>query len=141
MLEDLPGPLIFGLMCSVNKEFGRDVHVRPPKGADLEAGRAANKIRYSGVVTSAEQLTNVPVTWCPDMIFFGRMWAEGRSLNELLLTLDSKTDISGDLVGAFRRAKDLIGQLKLVYADDPTRAQMLGDLIRAVSRDEVLVVD
>lgn len=141
MLEDLSGPLIFGLMCSVNKEFGRDVRVRPAKGADLEAGRAANKIRYSGVVTSAEQLTNVQVTWCPDMIFFGRSWAEGRSLGELLLTLDSKTDISGDLVGAFRRAKDLIGQLKMVYADDPTRAQMFGDLIRTVSRDEVLVVD
>ena len=35
----------------------------------------------------------------------------------------------------------LIGQLKMVYADDPTRAQMFGDLIRTVSRDEVLVVD
>ncbi len=141
LLEDLDLGLLFGLMCSVNKEFGRDVRLRPLKGADLTLAREANKVRLGPVVTGAEALTNTPVTWCPDMIPFGRMWAEGRSLSEMMLTIDSPTDISGDLVGAFRRAKDLVGQLKSVHADDPTRAAALAELIRKVSRDEVLVVD
>jgi superfamily II RNA helicase len=141
LLEDISMPLLFGLLCSVNKEFGRDVRLRPIKGADLALARDANKIRHDKVVTGAEALTTIAVTWCPDMIPFGRMWAEGRSLAELMLTIESTTDISGDLVGAFRRAKDLVGQLKAVYSEDPTRVAALADLIRAVSRDEVLVVD
>ena len=141
LLEGLDLGLLFGLMCSVNKEFGRDVRIRPIKGADLTLAREANKIRHGPVVTGAEQLTSVSVTWCPDMIPFGRMWVEGRSLAEMMLTIDSPTDISGDLVGAFRRAKDLIGQLRGVHTDDPVRAAALADLIRKVSRDEVLVVD
>ncbi|MDP2306349.1 MAG: DEAD/DEAH box helicase [Pseudomonadota bacterium] len=141
MLEDLPLPLLFGLFCSVNKEFGRDVRLRPVKGADLALGREANKLRYSPIVTGAEELTGIGVTWCPDMIPFGRMWAEGRSLPELMTNLESPTDISGDLVGAFRRAKDLVGQLKAVHAGDSDRIAALAELIRSVSRDEVLVVD
>ncbi|MFN7144587.1 MAG: DEAD/DEAH box helicase [Myxococcota bacterium] len=141
LLEELEMPLLFGLLCSVNKEFGRDVRLRPLKGKDLTLAREANKVRFGPVVTGAEQLTNMPVTWCPDMIPFGRMWAEGRSLAEMMLTIDSTTDISGDLVGAFRRAKDLVGQLRMVHKEDPTRASALAELIRAVSRDEVLVVD
>jgi hypothetical protein len=43
------------------------------------------------------------------------------------LNLTSPTDISGDLVGAFRRAKDLAGQLIDVWADDPGRVAMLAD--------------
>ncbi len=141
MLEELPLPLLFGLLCSVNKEFGRDVRLRPLKGPDLNLARDANKLRFSPIVTGAEELTGIGVTWCPDMIPFGRMWAEGRSLAEMMLTIESPTDISGDLVGAFRRAKDLVGQLKSVHAEDPTRATALAELIRTVSRDEVLVVD
>lgn len=141
LLEDLDPALLFGLLCAVNKEFGRDVRVRAPKGADLTLARAANKVRFGPVVTGAEGLTSVSVTWCPDMIPFGRLWAEGRSLAELMLLIDSTTDISGDLVGAFRRAKDLVGQLKLVYAEDTHRVAALNELIRKVSRDEVLVVD
>ena len=69
------------------------------------------------------------------------MWAEGMPLAEIMAQIDAPTDISGDLVGAFRRAKDLVGQFKAVYADDSTRAEAMAALIRRVSRDEVLVVD
>jgi hypothetical protein len=75
------------------------------------------------------------------MVPYGRLWAEGRPLSELLEQLDSGADISGDLVGAFRRAKDLIGQLIDVWADDRERVTALKSLLKAVSRDEVLVVD
>ncbi len=142
LIEDMDGATLFGLLCAVNKEFGRDVRVRAKlKGPALEAAKAANKIRMSPVVTGAERLTGFGVTWCPEMIPFGAMWAEGRSFNDCLLFIDSATDMSGDLVGAFRRAKDLIGQLKDVYREDESKREMLAMLLRAVSRDEVLVID
>jgi superfamily II RNA helicase len=141
VLEDLDDKLLFGLLCALNKEFGRDVRVRPLKGADRDLARHANRIRFGPNVTRAEQLTGLGVTWCPDMIPFGRMWAEGRPLAAILLHIDAPTDVGGDLVGAFRRAKDLVGQLRQVYAEDPTRAEAMAALIRSVSRDEVMVVD
>ena len=68
--------------------------------------------------------------------------AEGRALGEILDQIISPTDISGSLVGAFRRAKDLAGQLRGVWQEeDPELASALRDLIRSVSRDEVEVVD
>ncbi len=141
MLEGIDDALLFGLLCAVNKEFGRDVKVRPLKGADKELAKNANKLRHSPTVVRAEEITGQAVCWCPEMIPFGRMWAEGRSLAELLLLVDAPTDIGGDLVGAFRRAKDLVGQLRQVHAEDTSRAEQLAELMRKVSRDEVLVVD
>lgn len=142
VLEDLSGPTLFGLLCAVNKEFGRNVRVRARlQGQALNAARDANKVRMSKTVVEAERITGFGVTWCPEMIPFGAMWAEGRSFNDCLLFIDSETDMSGDLVGAFRRAKDLIGQLKDVYKEDESKQSMLAELLRAVSRDEVLVID
>jgi len=142
MLEAIPPELLFGLLCAVNKEFGRDVHVRmQPRPEVVKLARAAEKVRWSPAVTKAEEVSQIQVTWCPAMIPFGVLWAEGKTFPDLLSRIDSLTDVSGDLVGAFRRAKDLAGQLKDVYADDPARREVLSELIRRVSRDEVLVVD
>ena len=95
----------------------------------------------SEIVLQSEELTKQEVTWDGAMIPFGRWWAEGRSLSELMLNVNSRTDVSGDLVGAFRRAKDLAGQLRGAWAEDPHQKQMLDALIRSVTRDEVEVVD
>jgi superfamily II RNA helicase len=142
VFESLPPDLTFGLLCAVNKEFGRDVTPRERlRGDALRLAKDANKIRFSGPVQKAEQLTGIEVTWCPEMIPYGALWARGQSFAALMLSIDSPTDNSGDLVGAFRRAKDLIGQLKLVYADDPSKREELAKLLSDVSREEVLVVD
>lgn len=142
LLEDITMPLLFGLCCSLNKEFPRDVRLRyKMKGTELTVAREANRIRYGAVVQQAEEMTRMPVTWCPDMIPFGRMWAEGKSLEELSTWLISSTDLTGDLVSAFRRAKDLITQLRSVWRDDHQRRTELTELLRRVTRDEVLVVD
>lgn len=142
LFEDLPMDLAFGLLCSVNKEFGRDVRPREKLyDRSLALAKEANKIRHGPAVTGAEELTGIPVTWCPEMIPYGAAWARGKTFAELIEAIESATDVSGDLVGAFRRAKDLAGQLKLVYADDPSKAEQFAQLIRDVSRDEVLVVD
>jgi hypothetical protein len=111
------------------------------KGQDADIARRGTRIRHSEVVTHAEALTKLEVTWCPDMIAFGRMWAEGKSLEELSRLVVSQTDLTGDLVGAFRRAKDLIQQLRLVWWEDKVKRDELAELLKRVSRDEVLVVD
>jgi superfamily II RNA helicase len=141
LAEEADTNLLFGLLCAVNKEFGRDVRTRPLKGEDLRIAKEAHRIRMGPVVTGAEELTGVSVTWCPDMIPFGRKWAQGRKLAELMDDIHAPTDVSGDLVGAFRRAKDLVGQVRMVVLEDQARAESLSELIRKVSRDEVMVVD
>lgn len=142
VVEDVAPARLFGLLCAVNKEFGRDTKTNLRlRHEDLELAKAADSIRNAAVVRESEAVSGVEVTWCPEMIPYGRAWAEGRSLAALLEQLESGSDISGDLVGAFRRAKDLAGQVMDVYSSDPARAAELRELIRAVSRDEVLVVD
>ena len=54
--------------------------------------------------------------------------------------VSSDTDVSGTLVGAFRRAKDLLTQLRSAWKDIPDNVAMSNALLRAVSRDEVEVV-
>lgn len=74
------------------------------------------------------------------MFELGRRWAAGQSLQDLFYHLSSPTDISGDLITAFRRAKDLVSQLRQVYREDHDRSEELYTLMHAVSRDEVEVV-
>ena len=75
------------------------------------------------------------------MIPIGHWWATGRPLEDILLEVTYQTDISGGLVGAFRRAKELAGQLRGVWSHDVGRVSELDALIRKVTRDEVEVVD
>mgnify|MGYP001591039689 CR=1 FL=1 len=88
-----------------------------------------------------ETIVQYYVTFTPEMIPFGVGWFEGSDLQELMLLIESATDISGDLVSAFRRAKDLCMQLRRVYAEDPFMSEKLREIAKVVSRDEVEVVD
>ena len=141
VLEELPMPVLFGVLCGMCNELPKSVavdQIRQYKGLIREVEGVAR----SDVVFGAAQLTRAPLVWDARMIPFGRWWAEGRSLNELLINVSSHTDVSGELVGAFRRARELGGQLKAVWADiDPGRASEVAALVRSVSRDEVEVVD
>jgi hypothetical protein len=92
------------------------------------------------VVEEAARLTDTPTTFDPSLIPFGRAWANGRALRELTEAIECETDISGDLVSAFRRAKDLAGQLAAVWEADPTRSAAVRALVRRVDRDEVEVI-
>jgi ATP-dependent RNA helicase HelY len=140
LFEGLDSATLFGVFTAMCMELPRGAFTR--LGREFKGlGRSIDRVRHSDMVVSAEQLTRVQVVWDPILIGFGKLWADGRPLNEILLNLQCPTDISGDLVGAFRRAKDLAGQLMGVWADDPSRIAMLRALIRSVSRDEVEVVD
>lgn len=141
VLEPLPVSTLFGVLCGMCQSL--------PRAAQTWAGkefrglaRQIDKVRTSDVVTEAERLTAAEVVWDAQMIPFGKWWAEGRPLAEILLNLQCPTDISGDLVGAFRRARELAGQLKAVWEGlDDGRSAELAALIRTVSRAEVEVVD
>ena len=141
-LDSLTPALIFGALCALSNSFGRTVVVRQrPRGDQAKLARAMRSIRFSEVVRACEQAIGVPVTFTPEMIPFGVGWYEGRDLQDLMTMIESPTDISGDLVSAFRRAKDLSMQMRRVYAEDPFMSDKLREVAKTVSRDEVEVVD
>ncbi len=142
LLDHLEPELIFGALCALSNTFARTVAVRErPRGEMGRLARAMRQIRFGDVVRTCEHAINVAVTFTPEMIPFGVGWYQGRSLNELMLMIDSPTDVSGDLVSAFRRAKDLGMQLRRVYREDPFMSDKLKEIAKTVSRDEVEVVD
>jgi superfamily II RNA helicase len=141
LLEDLSPPRLFGVLCGLTNELPR--HARPTfrvRNEDRELSRRVERIRASDVVVTADDLAGTPSVWDEDVMHLGRGWAEGVPLLDLQDVVRSDTDISGDLVTGFRRAKDLAGQLQTVYRDIPDRANVIAALVRRVSRDEVEVV-
>lgn len=141
-LEQLSPESLFGVLCAVTNELPRRVlRVHRPTREDKELARLVREVRYSDIVVDAEQLTGLPQDCDPDLVPLGRAWARGDALQDVLMLIQSDTDVSGDLITGFRRAKDLAGQLRDVYADVPDMAERLRALIGKVRRDEVEVVD
>lgn len=134
-------PELFGILCAMVNNLPRGVwtaDARRYKGLASRVGR----VRFGDAVTSSEQITRQEVTWDPEMIPFGAWWAEGKPLGEIMAQVQAPTDISGELVSAFRRGRDLAQQLRSVYRlHDPDRAEQITELLRATRRDEVEVVD
>ena len=132
---------LFGLLCALVTELPRNArrcwHVRRQ---DRRLAAHVQRIRFTDLVVDAESLCTNPASWDADMIEIGRRWAEGWTLPEVVALLECPTDISGNLVNAFRRAKDLAGQLRYAYRDDPTMSEALKGIVERVSRDEVEVV-
>lgn len=141
-LESLDPATMFGVFCALTNELPRAAERNVVlKRDDKEVIRAVEAVVFSSLVTGAAEITGSPWTFDADLIPIGRAWAEGKPLQDVLMMVRCPTDISGDLVTGFRRAKDLAGQLRLVYAEMPERAEMFRELVRKVSRDEVEVVD
>ncbi len=142
IFEDLDPATLFGVLCGIVATLPRaaEPNFRPRKG-DKALSRDIAKVLHGDVVTQADEIGGSQTTWTPDYIEIGRAWAEGKSFLDLQLLVVSSTDVSGDMVSALRRGKDLAKQLRDVYAEIPERVDMLSTLIRTVSRDEVEVVD
>jgi superfamily II RNA helicase len=139
VLEDLEPHMLFGVLTGMCTTFPPRVHVLTTK-QQRRLGWKVDKIRAGTMIREAEELSGLETCWDPRMISLGSAWAQGKSLNEILMTIDSTSDRSGDLVGAFRRAKELAGQIKSIWDYDEDKVKMLKTLIRAVARDEVEVV-
>jgi ATP-dependent RNA helicase HelY len=137
--EELTPPILFGVLCGMVVELPRGAVVhgaRKHRGFAKRIQRVAN----SEPVREAFYITHQPVIWEPAMIPVGKAWAEGKTLAEILLMISSDTDISGTLVGAFRRAKELATQLRNAWSGYPEKTEMMSRLLKSVGRDEVEVV-
>jgi superfamily II RNA helicase len=142
VIEDLSGEELFGVMCGLVQTLPRAARVSKPD--DDKWWDIFDQIRAvfeSGIVVDAQRIVSTEYTFTPQLMFLGESWANGAPLAELLGHISNPTDLSGDLVGAFRRAKDLVGQIRDVYEDDAERRRELTHVLRAVTRDEVEVID
>ncbi len=141
ILEELDPPELYGVLCGLVSELPRAATpTRRPTRADRRIIHRVGQVVDSPVVLRAADITRTQPCWDPQLYPLGRAWAEGTDLDAVLLMLQADTDVAGDLVGCFRRAKDLAKQLRDVHAELPDRVAMLNALIREVSRDEVEVV-
>ncbi|MBN2800153.1 MAG: DEAD/DEAH box helicase [Deltaproteobacteria bacterium] len=140
-LDGLSREELFGVLCGLGSQLPRAATLNlQPRSQDRQLLRDIGALMGSPMVQEAAEIAQLPVEWCPSMFEIGRRWAEGESLQDLFLHVSSPTDISGDLITAFRRAKDLTSQIRQVYREIPEQAEALTDLIWMVSRDEVEVV-
>jgi superfamily II RNA helicase len=140
IFDEVDEDTLYGIATAMCVELPRAARVKPdPRLRKISS--IIDKVRGSEIVLQAEELTGIRASWDAQLVPFGRAWAQGRSLAELLEKVDSTTDISGDLVGAFRRARDLVGQIADLYSHDPERAEALHKLCQRVRRDEVEVID
>ena len=141
MLEGLEDAELFGLFCGLVVELPRNVYVfRKPTKRMREMMRDVRLVFISDIVRESARLTQQQLVWEPQMLHIGQAWAEGKSLVEIQNMFSCPTDITGMLIGAFRRAKDLLSQLRTAYVDMPEQYEQYTALMKAVSRDEVEVV-
>lgn len=142
LLEDTTEDELFGILTGLVQDLPRSVSIKEPmRGRWAHLRDRIKSVRDSDVVREAEELQGLAIQWAPELMTFGHMWAEGKSLATILLLIQSETDVSGDLVGAFRRAKDLASQLRKAFEGDDHMTQRLTHIMKKVSRDEVEVVD
>ena len=142
IIEGIPDELLYGLCCAMTNRLPKGVRLTDRLNGHARAiAKQVNKIRYSDIVQQAERVTQTEATWNPDLIQFGAAWVKGTTLVGLDELYHSDTDMSGQLVGGFRRAKDLVGQIRGVYREDADTYERLTLLINKVKRDEVEVVD
>ncbi len=141
-LEGLNGPELFGVFTGLVQTLPRTAKVNEPRDDKWwKIFERIGPVFESDVVYNSQFLSQQEVVYVPPLMPLGEMWARGVSLETILREINNPTDLSGDIVGAFRRAKDLVGQMRAVYFEDEDRRKELTALIRAVSRDEVEVID
>ena len=138
LFEDLSADELFGVCCGLVTDL-------PPRvGVSLSLPGGITRVLdpileivEGEIVEQAVALAGGEPRFDPRLMALGVRWAQGEPLTDLLTYVRSGSDHAGDLVVAFRRAKDLIGQLRLVFADDPQRVKALRGVLSRVTRDEV----
>lgn len=139
-LEELDPDEIFGVMCGLVQTLPRNARVNRGHEKWKPIIRSIFEVYDSPTVQGAATLTNSETVLTPELMALGERWAQGDPLSELMREIDCPTDLSGDIVGALRRAKDMVSQVRAVYFDDEDRRKELSALIRKVTRDEVEAV-
>ena len=141
-LESLPPALLFAALCAVVTDLGPSVKITVPRGKMRQLAAMLEEIYLSDPVARTEEEQSGPTSFGPELIPLAAAWYSGEPLMDIVERLRSSADISGVLVNALRRGKDLAGQLRDVYraAEDDEMVARLNEVVRTVSRDEVEVV-
>jgi superfamily II RNA helicase len=142
IFEGLRAEELYALSVGLTQELPPRVQVALELPAALSTRlRSIDAILKGDIIERAVALAGGEPRCDARMMALGYHWAAGVSMPELLRRVRSEHDISGDIVGALRRAKDLVGQLRALYEEeDPELAAALKRVMREVSRDEVEVI-
>jgi superfamily II RNA helicase len=142
VLEGLGPEEVYALSVGLTQELPPRVHVELDLPEALVERLAEIDAILSGdAVSRGLALAGGEPRCDARMMAVGYHWAQGAPLPRLLQSVRSQNDISGDIVGSLRRAKDLVGQLRALYQDqDPDRAKALRQVMNQVTRDEVEVL-
>lgn len=141
VFEDLPLTMIFGMLTGLVQTLPRSAAVeRPSDPLWWDVFQRLEDIYNSDAVQVAQELVQEPTTLCLEIMPLGQKWAEGDSLSTIMQHVRNPTDLSGDLVGSFRRAKDLFGQMRTIIYEDVDLRNQYSELLIEVSRDEVEAV-
>lgn len=140
VLETLSDDQLFGVVCGLVSSLPRKTRVERPDASWKYIFEDIMPVLHSAVVEHSEQLTQQDVTCTFEIMPLGQRWARGDSLADIMDAIQSPTDLSGDLVGAFRRGKDILSQLREVYSEDEAFQKRVRTITRLVTRDEVQVL-
>ena len=140
VFETLGAEETFGVFCGLVATLPTKARVRRPDRKWRDIMERITLVAQSDPVRHSAQLLGVEPNCTLELMPLGERWAAGDKLADIHSAIDNPTDLSGDLVGAFRRAKDLVSQLREVYHEDQDRARSLAQLMRRVTRDEVHVL-
>lgn len=141
VLEDRTPEELFGIMVGLVQTLPRTAKVFLPDEKWFPIFEELEKVYEGEIVVGAEELMDQESTYTPELMPLGERWAKGESLSSLLNDIRNPTDLAGDLVGGFRRAKDLVSQVRQVHVADEQRWRELTEVLRKVTRDEVQVLD
>ena len=142
VLQDRTPEELFGIMVGLVQSLPRKARVFLPDDEKWFAiFKEVEEVHGSEVVVGAAELMEQETTFTPELMPLGEQWARGESLATILQDIQCTTDLAGDLVGGFRRAKDLISQIRQVHHEDEILWEELTELLRRVTRDEVQVLD
>ena len=142
VLEERTPEEIFGIMVGLVQNLPRQAKVMLPEDEKwFGIFDELTAIYESHIVVGGEELMDHETNFTPELMPLGERWANGESLARLLEDIRNPTDLAGDLVGGFRRAKDLVSQIRQVHREDKQRWTELTAVLRKVTRDEVEVLD
>ncbi len=142
LFEDLEPDRLFGILCALVGDLPRGASVRAWSDREARTTLAAlARLRDGPVMRDADRLVRLETPLTPEIEPLGLLWARGEPLADLVARVDCTMDVAGDLVGVFRRARDLLGQVAGLWRDRPERAAAVRACLAATGRDEVEVVD
>lgn len=132
---------LFGTLAAICTDLPRAASLRLRMPVELrDPYRTLARLHRSPIVRQAEAINGLRTPCSAELLHLGWLWANGRPLAELMSYVDAPSDLSGDFVSAFRRAKDLLKQLRAAHQGDATLADTVAVALRLVSRDEVEVI-